>query len=137
MQAHTKSTLDFAFLNNGSFIATVGISTESKRNACLWDVLQPPSQSNGFCFYRRRTTRRGLLLSFTLPDINYSFRAGRRAVFVSFQLCSLLFRSAGENLGETAEKELLAAASSIDPIRSQQRRETSTKKEGKDNPTFY
>jgi len=45
MQAHTKSTLDFAFLNSGSFIATVGISTESKRNVCLWDVLQPPHKA--------------------------------------------------------------------------------------------
>jgi len=45
MQAHTKNTLDFTFLNNGSFIATVGISTESKRNVCLWDVLLPPNKA--------------------------------------------------------------------------------------------
>lgn len=46
MQAHTKSTLDFTFLNSGSFLATVGISQESpKRNVCLWDVLQPPHKA--------------------------------------------------------------------------------------------
>lgn len=45
MQAHTKNTLDFTFLNNGSFLATVGISSESKRNVCLWDVLQPPHKA--------------------------------------------------------------------------------------------
>jgi len=40
MQTHTKRTLDFVFLNSGSFIATAGASaTTDKSNVCLWDVV--------------------------------------------------------------------------------------------------
>lgn len=42
LHCHTKRTLDFAFFNAGSCIATVGYSTPPKKNLCLWDVLIPP-----------------------------------------------------------------------------------------------
>ncbi|EGC36145.1 hypothetical protein DICPUDRAFT_151429 [Dictyostelium purpureum] len=45
LQAHSKQTLDFTFLNSGSLLATAGISNDSKRDICLWDVLLPPSKS--------------------------------------------------------------------------------------------
>eukprot|EP01133_Synstelium_polycarpum_P008357 gene8357-9815_t len=45
LQAHSKQTLDFTFLNSGSLLATAGISTDSKKDVCLWDVLLPPHKS--------------------------------------------------------------------------------------------
>jgi len=45
LQAHSKQTLDFAFLNSGSLLATAGISSDSGRDVCLWDVLLPPNKS--------------------------------------------------------------------------------------------
>ncbi|KAF2073581.1 hypothetical protein CYY_005098 [Polysphondylium violaceum] len=45
LQAHSKQTLDFTFLNSGSLLATAGISSDSGRDVCLWDVLLPPNKS--------------------------------------------------------------------------------------------
>ncbi|EGG18410.1 WD-40 repeat-containing protein [Cavenderia fasciculata] len=45
LQAHSKQTLDFTFINSGSLLATAGISTNSKKDVCLWDVLLPPHKS--------------------------------------------------------------------------------------------
>eukprot|EP01132_Coremiostelium_polycephalum_P008618 gene8618-10608_t len=45
LKAHSKQTLDFTFLNSGSLLATAGISTDSKKDVCLWDVLLPPHKS--------------------------------------------------------------------------------------------
>jgi len=44
LRCHDKRTLDFAFVNSGSLIASAGIST-NKQNVCLWDTLLPPSKS--------------------------------------------------------------------------------------------
>eukprot|EP01113_Clastostelium_recurvatum_P004100 TRINITY_DN1180_c1_g1_i5.p1 TRINITY_DN1180_c1_g1~~TRINITY_DN1180_c1_g1_i5.p1 ORF type:complete len:2044 (-),score=317.30 TRINITY_DN1180_c1_g1_i5:1-6111(-) len=40
-QAHTKQTHDMIFLNSGSLIATAGISPETKKSVCIWDLLMP------------------------------------------------------------------------------------------------
>ncbi|EFA80088.1 WD-40 repeat-containing protein [Heterostelium album PN500] len=45
LQAHSKQCLDFTFLNAGSLLATAGISVDSKKDVCLWDVLLPPHKS--------------------------------------------------------------------------------------------
>jgi len=48
VQAHTKRALDFAFLNNGSFVATAGVSKNNRGNINLWDVLMPAPKVGGF-----------------------------------------------------------------------------------------
>ncbi|XP_022097370.1 dmX-like protein 2 isoform X2 [Acanthaster planci] len=41
---HNKALYDFSFLGSSSFLATAGLSSESK-NLCLWDTLMPMSKA--------------------------------------------------------------------------------------------
>eukprot|EP01052_Picozoa_sp_SAG31_P006870 SAG31_NODE_321_length_17733_cov_41.320177_12_plen_733_part_00 len=40
LQCHTRAAMDFAWLNAGSVVATVG-NSQNKQNLCIWDTLLP------------------------------------------------------------------------------------------------
>ncbi len=46
LKTHSVRTIDFAFLNSGTLIATAGVSSEMpRRSVCMWDTLMPTNSA--------------------------------------------------------------------------------------------
>jgi len=82
LKCHTKRANDLAFLNSGSFLASCGISQNTK-NVCLWDILLPPTKSQVHAFHCHEGGAYSMVYA---PNHQLLFTGGKKGIICVFDI---------------------------------------------------